>query len=523
MAVPLFDGLRARFANWILRGTTMSHNNINRKPKSLVALARMYYDGDHVIYLTDRQRTFIDLHSGSVDLKFIFNHCATVVDALVERLAVTAIKVEIENVNNEIIEKIIWGWWEKNRLNAMQTETHRTAIVDGESFILTAWNNDKERPEYFLHPAFVSKDGGGDNYGMWMVYENDDIFREPEYAVKQWSIIVGNEEVVRRTFYYPNRIEKYFLDKKDGWVPFRGDAEIETDDNGNFILDDNGDPVLIWPIPWVLSDGTPIGIPVAHFKNPRRTTELKKLITVQDALNKCWLDIIAAADATGFRMLVILGFIPTSDGKEPEADGSNLLIMTPGQVLSTQKKPQDVSVSAIAPASIASLLDLEERTVFRIATLSGTPISRFSAGGGALLPRAETIRALEGTLIGRVEERQTLFGDGWEDLMRVSISMGVVFGGLLIEDTDLILKTMWRSPYVADVDRELKRAEQKAALGFIPMKLILEELGLSPQEVLDVIESEEYKAAIVRLTTSNTKPVISPVSSAIESDVVKEL
>ena len=65
---------------------------------------------------------------------------------------------------------------------------------------------------------------------------------------------------------------------------------------------DNGDAT--WPLPWVDAKGAPLGIPVIEFANPAGS-EIDQIIGLQNALNKTWLDLIAAADASGFPILAI--------------------------------------------------------------------------------------------------------------------------------------------------------------------------------------------------------------------------
>ena len=54
-----------------------------------------------------------------------------------------------------------------------------------------------------------------------------------------------------------------------------------------------------WPLPWIDGKGAPLGIPVVEFANPGGS-EIDQIIGLQNALNKTWLDLIAAADASGF-------------------------------------------------------------------------------------------------------------------------------------------------------------------------------------------------------------------------------
>ena len=403
-------------------------------------------------------------------MRFVVNVCATVIDAVVERLKVTGFDVSDDiETGEEDIDQTLWSWWTANRMDAVQTEAHRQAVRDGESFIITAWNAKQARPDFVLHQRFIDKTLGGDGFGCWIEYENNDPFGNPARAFKQWTEDSDAGARVRRTIYYPDRIEKYALD---------GDWQ-QVQDEG-----DTG-----WPIPWVDGQGQPIGIPVAHLRNPSLRSELHDIIPLQDALNKAWLDIMAASDSTAFRMLVVLGFVPTTDGKEPADDGSNLLQIAPGQMLSTRKKPGEVSVDSIEPASLDPLLQVEERIIYRVAQISDTPLNRFQFS--RQVAAEGTLQQMEGPLIAKIQERQVLMGNAWEDMMHQAIRQAAMFGGYQFGDVPI--NTVWSPAAVRDEKKEIEVATAKKLLG-VPTEQIWSELGYDAQQIAQMQESPEVQA-----------------------------
>ena len=61
----------------------------------------------------------------------------------------------------------------------------------------------------------------------------------------------GTKEIERKTVYLPGEIRKYKRSNiAAGWEP----------------VQDVGDPW--WPLPWVDSDGAPLGVAVVEFANP---------------------------------------------------------------------------------------------------------------------------------------------------------------------------------------------------------------------------------------------------------------
>ena len=460
---------RAKLAvrGWLGLEQGMSMSAGETTTQKLISTYRNYYAGVHKVFLTDRQKAWLDQHDGNIS--FTVNHTATVVDAVVERLRVLSFAS-----GDPALDATLWQWWQDNRMDVVQVETHRTAVRDGESAVITTWNEDERRPEYILHPRFVEKSAGGDGFGFFVDYPNDNYLTRPNYAVKRWTDADNKE---RHTYYYPDRIERY--------ITQRGKL-VEYSDN-------EGDQ---WPIPWVNQAGRPIGIPVAHFRNSGLESDIKPIIPLQDALNKAWLDLMAASDMTAFRMLVFLGWVPTTDGKEPDAEGSNLVKVAPGQMLATRKAPDTANVHEIEPADLTPLLEVEDRIVYRMALLSNIPASRFLTS--KQIAGAETQKEQEKPLIAKVEERQALFGNGWEDLCAVSLRMAQAFGGMSIPDK-LQLSTVWKPAGVVDEEVQLANARSKQGLG-VPFEMVMANLGYTADEIKTMMNSPEYRARLALLS-----------------------
>lgn len=462
--------IRARVITWLTEGDFgMLLSEKEKKAQSLVALARKYYAGDHEVFMTDRQKAWLDKHGGTV--KFTVNHCPTVVDSIVERLKVTGFDV---GDDNEEAAKLLQKWTSLNRFDALQIEAHRMAVRDGDAFILTEFIDDRKIPKQTLHQRFVDKSVGGDGYGMWIEYPNDDYLAEPIRAFKQWTEKDDDGKPRdHRTVYYPEKVEKFVKEDNGKWV----ELEVEGEE---------------WPVAWVGKDRAPLGIAVKHIRNPNTQTELKDVIPLQDALNKAWLDIMAASDSTAFRILFALGFIPTTDGEEPKSDGSNLLQITPGQMLSTLKKPGDAELTAIDPATLEPLLAAEERIVFRIATVSDTPIHRFLATKQVSSDASQ--KQGEAPLIAKVEERQTLFGNGWEDVMLMALKVHATFGGGEMPESDMIIRTQWADPHTRNDEALVKTLKVKSELG-VPDEQVWREMNYDEKKIKEFLAQKREKDA----------------------------
>lgn len=394
---------------------------------------REYYDGDHDTQLTDRMRKFLQVKSDNIE--FHLNYLPVPVDVLAERLSVAGFNVagEDEDTTDENRQGgedgWLMQWWQQNRMDATQGEAHTSTIRDGDSYIIVEWDNENGRPSISHELAY---DG---TYGCHVLYREDKA-REIKYAVKEWRTESGinSGHLRRRNIYTPDAIYKYQIGRA-GWEPY-----IEMDENGN---------EMPWPIPWVDSNGRPLGVPVFHFPyNPGGNffgkSELKDLIPAQNALNKSVIDELAAADTSGFSMLYLTGDTVPDD-----------VTVAPGQILWFSNP--DASVGSIPAGDISGISALVEKYVQRMAQISRIPLSYFQVTGA--IASSDTQKADDTGLVSKAEKTAVYFGNGWEDVMAMCRKLHNTFGSgpELPEET---ITTEW-APFER-IDKEeagRKRAE----------------------------------------------------------------
>ncbi len=359
------------------------------------AMFRDYYDGDHATQLTARMRKFLELSSTQ---EFNLNMCPIVVDALAERLKVTGFDCEAADLLRE--------WWQANRMDAVQAVVHTAAVRDGDAYVLTEWDNERAMPRFTQENAYDGSEG------LHVIY-SDERRNEPVVAVKRWLVTSGQNVRTRRVnLYYPDRIEKYSDGGSGGnWQPYEED----------------GQP---WPIPWT-AGGAPIGIPVAHFRNKDQgysfgESELEDVLPLQNGLNKSFIDLLAAADTTGFRVYTASAY-----------DGSNVSV-APGQFLWSTSP--DARISAIEPSDLGGLINLKDSIAADIAKITRTPLSYFQLTGQ--VAAAGTLKEQRSGLISKTLDRQVVFGNGWEDAMHMAARLAVAFGSGGI-DPEAEISTLW--------------------------------------------------------------------------------
>jgi hypothetical protein len=228
---------------------------------------------------------------------------------------------------------------------------------------------------------------------------------------------------------------------------------------------------------------------VLHFKNKGLRCEAWDAIPLQDGVNKSLIDLLATADLTAFRIFFASGWVPTTDGKAPAADGSNLMTIAPGAFLGANNP--EAKLQAIEAADLTQLLDLTQQLVMWAAMITGTPLSRFLST--RQVASADTLKEQGEPLEAKVELRQQLLGNAWEDVMRMARRLANVFGGAGL-DEETSFSTLWYRK------RSLDELKKKKELG-VPQETIWAEMGYSPEQVEQMKQSPQYQAsmAIVKM------------------------
>lgn len=450
-------GAEIAFAHWLYE------EELERQRQ--VVKARQYHDGDQPTFLTDRARAMLAL--SSLDDDFCLNVTRGVIEAVTERLLIVGFKC-IDAAT------AIWAWqsWQADRLDAKQNEVHEAAVRDGESFIIVDWDAERQRVTFIPHERYTDPQVGGSGQGCKATYLNDDPNQPMQFASKRWVEYLGNGQARQRlTIYYPDRIEKYMMAGQGQWTPI--DAQT---------MRAEGDSA--WPLPWVRSDGRPLGIPVVHFKNQALRPEAYDELPIQNAINKALIDTLVAGDVTAFRIFVARGFIPTTDGQAPRDDESNWLELAPGQIVGTTKSANETAFSAIDGAPLDPLLNLLEKMVLWGAVVTRTPVNRYQFSGQ--VAAEGTLKQQSESLLAKIELKQIVLGDAWEDAMTVARRLQNEFGGgdqgqLLDEEAPI--QSLWKNAEKRDRLQELQGLQiEKDALE-VPVETLWARAGYQPDEI----------------------------------------
>jgi hypothetical protein len=455
-----------------------------RKAEKVLAL-RAYYDGDHPVMLTERQQEFIGpLLDSKAPFSFAHNHVRSIIDTLRERLAVTGVNLEGVGEGDTtspkaIVQAAMWQWWTRARMDSDQIRLYRRALRDGLCYLMVDFDPETMRPRFTMHHV----DAGDKEPGIVLHRDPSDqnkVLYATRHFVEFNPLEPGVTGTRRKTVYMPDQIRKYVMGGS-GWEAVKDSSE---------------EP---WPIPWVDRNGKPLGVPVIEFANPGGS-EVEQIIGLQNALNKAWLDLIAAADTSGFPLVVFNYLEDTGQlsGAQDDADheGSDELRLSPARVIEVIQ----TDVKRLEAADMSQMIAVIDRIELAISGVSRTPSYYLRPVGGSDVPSGEALKQLESGLVRRAEERQLVFGQAWEDVFALAYRVNQVFGPRLPDVPDMSLTVTWQDANVRNELAEAQTAEAHQRLG-VPQVELWRRMGYTPEQIerfqQEQAQQEQAKVAMV--------------------------
>lgn len=415
-----------------------------RKP--LYRLYQDYYDGQHRVAFATKKWTDA---FGATFRQFADNLCPAVVDAVADKLTLVGFGVE---EGQESIADEAWNLWKANRMDRRAGEVHVEALTNGDSYLIV-WPDDDNIVRFYPQCADLMTVKYDEENPQWILW-----------AAKAW---LTDEERLRLTVYYPDRIEKYIT------PPGKGVKSVIPEKFGDYIRYDVGNES--WPL-----ENPYDQVPVFHFANNARTgqfgrSELADVIPLQDALNKCVMDGLVAQEFLGFPQRWATGLDVPID---PDTGKAIPPFEAAADRLWTTAHP-DVKFGQFEPADIELYDKAAENKRLEIARVSHTP-GHYIVPNSGDWPSGEALKTAEAPFTAKVLDRQLAYGNVWEDVLRLALKMD--------ERTDEFrLTALWKDPAPRSEKDFAEVAVIKNELG-VPKTQIQEEWGYAPEEI------ERFKA-----------------------------
>ena len=331
--------------------------------KALYDTLMQYAEGDQpIVYSTERLRTAF----ANINARFSQNWCSVIVDSVNDRLVLQGWDAGDEE-KNEVLATI----WSDQHLTIESDDAHWSALVTHESFIIV-WPNEEAEPEvYYNDPRLCH-----------IFYENANP-RKKRFAAK-WFI--DDDGFCKLILYYKDRIE-YYKSSNTGtpstYEGFRSDNPASATNPYDTI-------------------------PVFHLRVKSRSTagELTNVITLQDAVNKLFADMMVAAEYGAFKQRWIISNSETSDLRNAP---NSVWEIPAGDGLG-----QATSVGQFEAADLSGFLTAMDKLANSMAIISRTPKHYFYSTGSQI--SGEALIAMEAPLNKKAKTRQESFGVVWKEI-----------------------------------------------------------------------------------------------------------
>lgn len=391
-----------------------------RKKRPALDTSMLYAKGPQPLrYSTERlEETFQNINA-----HFDVNWCSVVINSTLDRLQIKAFFSPEESLNMRLAEL-----FEELHLDIEGDKIHEAALTTSQSYLIL-WKQ-TEIEAYFNDPR------------MCHVFYDPAHPQVKTYAAKWFNQSDGKQQI---TLYYPERLEH--------WISEKVSQDSAIDKPSQFTLQ--------------TTEPNPYGvIPVFEFKSPG---ELFQIITLQDAVNKLFADMMVAAEFGAFVQRYVIS------NSDPGAlkNAPNEIWWIP----SGDGQGQQSQVGQFAPTQLNSYLEAMDRIAQAIAIITRTPQHYFMSAGSNL--SGEALIAMESALTKKVLKRQREFQAQWEDAIQFLLQLD----GRSVDDSKL--KVIWDRVESTQPKTEAEVAQIWVNLG-IPLVTWLRRAGWTEEEIEDL-------------------------------------
>lgn len=397
-----------------------------------------YYNGKHKNYFVSRDRrnpNHTELFERLEKLKD--NMCKTVTDAITARLELSGMDSPEEDAKTWLDD-----YFRTNRAVSLAKAVHRDAVLYGDAYVLVSPGEGQDDEPVIVHER---------PYNIAIKY---DYLGSPEMAVK-W-ILEKKSEAESISHYWIYTKDYIYRRTKPGSVP-PGDCDFS-----DLVYDEENPDIKN---PWRK-------IPIFHFFNGMRKdafcrSDLGDVIPLQDALNECLKLRELAAYFTGWRQKWMSGVsIPKDENGEPVAGLKSSM-----DRIWTFDNP-DVHVGEFSATDLNNYTNTVSDLREEIARVSSVPFHVMGLGGN--FPSGEALKTAEAPLIAKINNKQILFGNIWEDVFAFVLELaGKESKGITAE---------WKDTQPHSEMEQWQIAANKLGLG-VSETQVLSEMGYTADQI----------------------------------------
>ena len=319
-----------------------------------------------------------------------------------------------------------WRVWQANRMDARQTAVHRSALAHGEAFCVVMPGDTAP----VLRPV-----GPADMYAVYEDQVND-----------EWPILALERRGKTWRLHEPEYSHELTYD---------GNAFVHVA---------------------TLRNGLAV-TPVVRFVNRLDLTgrvvgEIDPLIKVQDQINSTTFGLLMAQTYAAFRQRWATGMV-TEDEDGNELPPPNVSV---ARIL-TSDSP-DTKFGEFGATDLGGYIDSREASLRHAAIISQVPPHHIMGQMANL--SAEALAAAESGQMRKIAERQALFGESWEQTLRLA----ALLTGDVAAAQDTAAQVIWRDPESRSLAQYADALGKIAAQLEVPPQVLWEKLpGVTQTDV----------------------------------------
>jgi hypothetical protein len=410
---------------------------------------REYYEGKHRInpfatakYNEVFERLFGDLSD---------NWCAPPVQAAAERLRIDGIRFGEESE----YDKDAWAIWQRNELDAQSAVHHTSTLATGYGYMMVQ-GGEGESPVITIE----------DPEQTIVAYEPGT--RTRAAALKRWT-----DEWTGRlnvNLYLPDETYKW-QSASSGWTTGLSIGSWKE-----------REPRL----------ENPFGIvPLVEFANDptirgEGRSEIRRVIPLNDAVNQLLSNMLLAAEFSAFRQRWLTGVeIPV----DPDTGQPIEAFKAAMDRLWSVEDP-DAKFGEFSETNLENYVKAIEMLVQHIAAQTRTPRHYFWQAGTS--PSGDAIKSAETGLVAKVKERQVLFGERYEEVIRLAFTFSGDSRGDVID-----AEIRWADPEYRTEGELTDAVIKQYQAGLITWDTALGRLGYTPQEI-ERMRTERMRDTLIR-------------------------
>ena len=394
------------------------------------------------------------------------NVLAIIVDAFGQNLAVNGFRS-----SDRATDDPIWSWWQRQRLDARQSEVHRPALTYGSAFAVVCKDSCRLRTPR----------------QMFAVYEDPSLDLWPLYALETW---------VDRSGERPRR-RGLLMDPELAYPLDLGELSRATGRQGE--VEDRIRRIQPTAIGEPIAHGSE-HCPVVRFINNRDAEdvvvgEVLPFVDQQRAINNVNFDRLVVSRFGAFPQKYAVGW--AADGPDALARASAARLMA--------FEDEQVKVGDFKQASVEPYNSILEEMVAHVATEAQVPLSSF---GSLINLSAEALAMAEAPHQRKLTAKRESFGESWEQVLRLAASLNGI-------DADETAEVIWRDTEARAFAQVVDGVVKLAGAG-LPIDELLEDIPGWSKQRIDQVRTAMRRDAGRRLADTLAQAASTP---AVDDDL----